>query len=124
MAALWTDTARLFDGSYAKSPLSEWMLPSKTTPTMRASRSMTGEPELPPMMSFVDEKSSGVDRSSFGLASSQLFGSANGGRPVARSNAPANVVNGEIARSPSIQPFTWPYESRGVNVASGYRLVP
>ena len=39
------------------------MLPSKMRPTSSPARLTTGEPELPPMMSFVVTKSSGVDRS-------------------------------------------------------------
>jgi len=50
----------------------EGRLPSNIKPTTCASRSSTGEPELPPMMSLVVQKSRGVDRSSLGLASSQL----------------------------------------------------
>jgi len=40
------------------------MLPSNTRPTYSPSRFTTGLPELPPMMSFVLAKLSGVARSS------------------------------------------------------------
>ena len=57
------------------------MLPSKMRPTISASRLTTGEPELPPMMSFVVTKLNGVSRSSRPFASSQRCGSANGSLP-------------------------------------------
>ena len=47
------------------------MLPSKIRPTISALRLITGEPELPPMMSLVVTKSSGVARSSL-LAALQV----------------------------------------------------
>ena len=53
------------------------MLPSKIRPTTSLSRLTTGLPELPPMMSAVETKFSGVSsfsRPSF-LASNQLGGS-------------------------------------------------
>src|SRR5437870_3173494 len=43
-----------------KSPDSDSMLLSKMSPTTSRSLLSTGEPELPPMMSFVEAKSSGV----------------------------------------------------------------
>src|SRR5262245_10034686 len=58
---------------------SDSMLPSKISPTTSPYRLMTGLPELPPMMSFVDTKLMGVDRSSLSLPSTQRLGSANGG---------------------------------------------
>ena len=63
-----------------------------------------GEPELPPMMSLEEVMLKGVPglmRRSW-LATIQLFGSANGSRPVARSKAPPITVKG----------FTWwPFSS-------------
>ena len=96
------------------------MLPSKISPTISPSLLNTGEPELPPMMSLVVQKSSGVERSSLVLAGEdQLSGSLNGSRPVARSKAPPHRVIGSTWRPSSSQPFTAPYESRSVKVASG-----
>jgi len=45
------------------------MFPSKIRPTISASRLITGLPELPPMMSFVDTPFSGVARSIVPFAS-------------------------------------------------------
>ena len=42
------------------SPLSDSQLPSKAQPMRRPSPSMTGEPELPPVMSFVVRKQTGM----------------------------------------------------------------
>ena len=39
---------------------------------------MTGEPELPPMMSHVDTKLNGVFRFTMSFAAAQRFGSSNG----------------------------------------------
>ena len=38
------------------------MLPSKINPTSSPARLMTGEPELPPMMSQVETKFNGVEK--------------------------------------------------------------
>src|ERR1017187_3602355 len=64
MPAVCTATARLVVPSYTKSPTNDSMLPSKISPTMSAFRLITGEPELPPIMSLVVTKSRGVARSS------------------------------------------------------------
>src|SRR5579862_8994514 len=60
--AVCTATARLEVPSYTKSPTSDSMLPSNIRPTISALRLITGEPELPPMISLVVTKSSGVAR--------------------------------------------------------------
>ena len=93
-----TATARLTLGSKPYSPPSDWMLPSKMSPTISPFWLMTGDPELPPMMSLVVQKSNGVFRSSFGLALIHVAGRANGSRPVARSKAPAKLVSGAMKR--------------------------
>ena len=81
---------------------------------------MSGEPELPPMMSLVVTRSNGVVGVRRSLAFSQDGGRSKGASPVARSKAPANSVKGAILRPSSVvQPRTEPYESRAVNVASG-----
>ena len=61
---------------------------------MRASLSITGLPEFPPMMSLVVTKFILVLGFSALRAFSQDCGSANGARPVARSKSPAKSVNG------------------------------
>src|SRR6266851_8948470 len=100
------------------------MFPSKTRPMISAFLLNTGEPELPPMMSLLEQKFIGVARLSFDLAAIQLLGRANGSFPVFRSKAPAMLVIGGTGFPFSIQPLTCPYETRGVKVASGYVLVP
>src|SRR5438128_7095128 len=95
-AGLQTEMARFTDGSNPYSPPSDWMLPSKINPTTSRFLLNTGEPELPPMMSLEVAMLNGVEgliRLSW-LAASQLFGRANGSRPVARSNAPPIAVMG------------------------------
>ena len=47
------------------------MFPSKMIPTNSPARLITGLPELPPMMSAVETKSSGVSRSRSFLCSTQ-----------------------------------------------------
>jgi hypothetical protein len=58
---------------------SDSMFPSKISPTTCAFRSITGLPEFPPMMSLVETKLSGVDRSSRSRRSNQRRGSSKGG---------------------------------------------
>ena len=62
------------------------------------------------MMSFVVQRLNGVSSwiRWFSLARSQLSGSLNGSRPVARSKAPAMVVNGATWWPFSSYPFTAP----------------
>ena len=72
-------------------------LPSKATPTRRPSRSTIGLPELPPVMSAVQTKLSGVDSSARARPSRTLGASAQSPwspKPAARSNRPYSVVNG------------------------------
>jgi hypothetical protein len=54
------------------------MLPSKINPTSSAFLLITGEPELPPMMSFVETKLNGVFIDKTDFFSTQRFGSSNG----------------------------------------------
>ena len=54
------------------------MFESNTSPTTSAFRLITGLPELPPMMSLVDTKLYGVDRSSLAFRSTHRCGSLNG----------------------------------------------
>ena len=71
------------------------MLPSKIKPTISPARLTTGDPEFPPMMSFVVTKSSGVDKSSLSREAMTRCVSANGGFPLKladRSKSPKNVV--------------------------------
>src|SRR4029450_4771496 len=86
---------------------------------------MTGDPELPPMMSLVVTKSNGVVRVRRSFAFSHEAGRSNGGSPVARVKAPPSSVNGGTWDPSSwVQPRTEPYDSRAVNVASGEWLGP
>src|SRR5690348_14870365 len=98
------------------------MLPSKMSPTSSPARLTTGDPELPPMMSLVVTKSSGVEMSIWDHFSTKRGVSWKGGlpsKPADRSNRPANVVL-YGAFVPFIgYPFTLPYDRRSVNVASG-----
>ena len=66
------------------------MLPSKISPTIWRSLSNTGEPELPPITSFVEQKFSGVERaiSQLCFARNQLSGSV---VAVNRGEAIANI---------------------------------
>ena len=84
------------------------MSPSKISPTMRPSRSISGEPELPPMMSFVEARFIGVARSSVVFASSHDCGSAYGSAPVARAKSPPIVVYGGTNVPSDGKPFTAP----------------
>ncbi len=54
------------------------MLPSKMSPTISALRLITGDPEFPPVISGVDTKFTGVDKSSFSRPAVYRGGSANG----------------------------------------------
>src|SRR6185437_2472818 len=60
------------------------MLPSNTAPITSPLASISGEPELPPMMSLVVEMSNTVVGVSLSLASTQRGSSLNGSSPVAR----------------------------------------
>src|SRR6266853_268439 len=119
IAPLWTATARLFRSSNQKAPPSEWMLPSKIRPTISPLRLIIGLPELPPMMSLLVTKSNRCPGFSLLFAACHEAGNANGSTPVSRAKAPAKSVKGGIFLPPSSQPFTSPYDSRNVKVASG-----
>jgi len=70
----------------------------------------------------VEQKFIGVLGSSFAFPSSHRLGRSNGSRPptaAARSNASPNVVWNRTFSLPTSYPFTCPYASRSVNVASG-----
>src|SRR5437867_7945862 len=99
------------------------MLTSKIRPTNSPFLLIVGEPELPPMMSSVETKLNGVLKLIAGFFSIQRGGRLYGNRYLkfaARSYRPPSVVNG-VTRLPfSMQPFTAPYESRSVAVASCY----
>src|SRR5271169_2378730 len=89
-------TDRPTTSSYMKFHGKDSIFPSKMMPTTSASLSITGLPELPPMMSGVETVSKGVFRSSDGLALIQLCGSSYGGLLpccAACSYAPPKVVN-------------------------------
>ena len=60
------------------------MLPSNAAPITEPSRAITGDPELPPMMSLVVTKSITVAGSSLACAAAQRGVRSNGGAPVAR----------------------------------------
>ena len=67
------------------------MLPSKSRPTSSPARFTNGEPELPPTLSHVVTKFSGVARFSLRLRPRMRFGSVNGSRSpnaIARSKSP------------------------------------
>ena len=70
----------------------------RRTPGRRlAARSISGLPELPPMMSLLVERLNRVLRSSLPFASSQLSGSLNGShRWRARRGAPSRVKGGDV----------------------------
>src|SRR6185295_10188593 len=99
------------------------MLPSKMSPTSSPARLTTGDPELPPMMSLVVTVFIGVDRSSVLRRSKYRFDSSNGGllsNEADRSYSPNSVVLGGAIVPFMGYPFTCPYDSRSVKVASGY----
>ena len=94
-AGVWTATSRLVVSSYTYRPTRLSMLPSKTSPTSSPARLTIGDPELPPMMSLVVTKLSGVERSSVAAPSTnrceierRLAVEAG-----ARSKSPQNVVS-------------------------------
>ena len=74
------------------------MLPSKISPTSSPFRLMTGEPELPPMMSLVDTKSSGVERSSLSRPSAKRGGQVEGFLVVERRGPIVQAVEGRLRR--------------------------
>lgn len=86
----------------------EWMLPSKTRPTISPLALIRGLPELPPTMSLLVERLKRVERSSLSLAFAQLGGTAKGASPVARSKKRERVVNGATFVPFSVQPCTEP----------------
>ena len=85
------DAARLLVGEEVVPGERLWMLPSNTMPTNSPLRSITGLPELPPMMSFVEVKLSGVSSFSAPFFSCQRGVSAQGAWPacaIERSSMP------------------------------------
>src|SRR4051812_21777522 len=73
-----TDTDRATSSVKMNRFGSDSMLPSKINPTTSAFRLMTGLPELPPMMSFVETKLYGVVRSRLPFLCTHRCGSLNG----------------------------------------------
>ena len=98
--------------SNTTSPARLSRFPSKISPTTRPFASTIGEPELPPMMSFVVTKLNGVAWLSRARAPSHDFGSSNDGSPArdsARVNVPPSVVNaGTAVPSSVVHPLTVP----------------
>src|SRR5262249_49723364 len=98
------------------------MLPSKIIPTSSAFLLMTGLPELPPMMSAVQTKLSGVLRSRLLLCFSHRGGRSNGGLfPCSFDHEyiPSKLVNGGTGLPFSMYPFRVTSDRRRVSVASG-----
>ena len=84
------------------------MLPSKISPTISARAFTTGEPELPPMMSFVVAKSNGVREVEPVLRLEPARGQGERVAPGGALERAREVVKGGTSRVPSRQPFTWP----------------
>src|SRR5690554_7656213 len=98
------------------------MVRSKLIPTRRRSRSTAGEPELPPIVSEVETKLSGVLRSRSGGAGSHASGRCQSvpcPKAALRSYSPKNVVYGGATVPLYSYPLTTPSVKRGEKVASG-----